>query len=286
MPAAPCWGLEPSTLVIAGAHHRAGSELLTRIMGALCKRCFNLKRWKTDYAPGARCAIDVNVGINAHDDQFNSSSLIAAYSHGLRLISTGHWKLPLNELEAALRAAGVPWKMVHVVRQPIDLVLSAYYYHQVSSEPWALEVDPPWYKRMGLQPSLHPGLSFCSQLRSLHPSVGVVLQAQHSMRLLAEMTASAEACAARPMRCANVWLETLIDDLDSGLKQVLSAIRPSAIMHDQLLAVMSRAGNMSSAQKAKSAHVTRGKHSANERKTLLEILKASPYGNVQHCAPR
>ena len=127
MPASPCWGLEPSTLVIAGAHHRAGSELLTRIMGALCKRCFNLKRWKTDYAPGARCAIDVNVGIHAHDDQFNSSSLIAAYSHGLRLISTGHWKLPLNELEAALRAAGVPWKMVHVVRQPIGLVLSAYY---------------------------------------------------------------------------------------------------------------------------------------------------------------
>ena len=32
-------GLALRHLALAGAHHRTGSEMLTRIMGALCKRC-------------------------------------------------------------------------------------------------------------------------------------------------------------------------------------------------------------------------------------------------------
>jgi len=259
-------------LVLAGAHHRSGSEMLTRMMGALCKRCFELRHWKR---ARALCAIDADVGLRSAPFP-NVSALLAAHSAGLRLLSSGHWTLPLQGFDGLVDGTST-WRMVHLVRAPLGLVISAYHYHQTTNEPWALEAGPRWYARMGLAPPLPLGMSFAEQLRRLNSSAGIQLQAQHSLRLLSEMVAVAEACRSRPAHCTNLWLEDVARGFDAGATALLRAIGAPRSVQPQLLLTLRRTGRLSDAQRAVSPHVTDGKHDA-ERGSLLVTLRASPFG--------
>ena len=273
--------LGAGALILAGAHHRSGSEMLTRMMGALCKRCYSVRRWKRQDSPivdpseHSPCKVDVDVG--PQSPLGNASALVDAHMAGLRLVSSGQWTLSPSQLEAQMSVARVHWRMVHLVRAPIDLIISAFYYHQTTDEPWALESDPKWYVRMGLSPPLPTGLSFSEHLRQLNATAGVLLQAQHSMRLLAQMAAVAEACTASPEHCTNIWLKAFTTDFDRAASRLLSAIGAPAARHADLLSVLRRAGHLSSTQRQASKHVTSGKH-PEQRAQLVGVLRVSAYG--------
>ena len=188
----PCF--RPSTLALAGAHHRTGSEMLTRIMGSLCKRCWGLRRWKShqpDRPPAGQpdrrspCEVDGSVPWDV-----SAAHLNASYAAGLRLLSSGAWELDPARLPRALPPA-VLWRMVHLVRDPLETVLSAYHYHQVTAEPWVHVPGPAWHRRMGLRPALASrNQSFAQQLRSLDRAQGVALQAQPSRAITYSQLAS------------------------------------------------------------------------------------------------
>lgn len=294
--ASPC----AAHLILAGAHHRAGSEMLTRMLGALCKRCWSVRRWKPSARDDGPCAVDATTGRRG----MNASALARARRGGLRLLSSGQWAIAPPELARVLGAERVGWRMAHLVRDPFELVLSAFYYHLDTTEPWAHVVDPPWYARMRLAPPLPRGSTYRQQLRSLNATAGVVLQAQHSLRGIATMAAVAEGCAALPERCTNLWLHDFQRDFDAAAARLLAAIglgrtgvggasvaRASASAgrgdggvraagddeFERLLGVLRRAGRLSDAQRRASAHVTAGKHGAQHR-LLSEVLQASAFG--------
>ena len=277
-----CW--PPAQLVVAGAHHRTGSEMLTRVMGVLCKRCCadgrgrRVARWKAAPASasasvsaaaavdGAPCQVDSRA-------RWEARTVNASYAAGLRLLSSGAWDLAPSELARALPNA--PWRMVHLVRDPFDAVVSAYHYHQTTDEPWVHEPSPAWHRRMGLRPPLPSGASttFAQQLRALDRATGVVLQAQQSRRTLATMVAVAEACA--PPRCTNLRLDDFQRDFDAAASALLRALGARPAVMGELGRAARRVGRLSPTQASNSSHVTRGKHRAHQA-ALLATLAASP----------
>lgn len=274
-----CW--PPAQLVVAGAHHRTGSEMLTRVMGVLCKRCVTdgrgrrVARWKA--APSSAAAVGASVdGAPCQVDsraRWEARTINTSYAAGLRLLSSGAWELAPSELPRALPNA--PWRIVHLVRDPFDAVVSAYHYHQITDEPWVHEPSPAWHRRMGLRPSLPIGASttFAEQLRGLDRATGVVLQAQQSRRTLATMVAVAEAC--EPPRCTNLRLEAFQRDFDGAASALLSALGARPAVMGELGRAARRVGHLSPSQASNSSHVTRGKHPAHQA-ALLATLSASP----------
>ena len=75
---------------------------------------------------------------------------------------------------------------------------------------------------MGLE--LPPGSSFRSHLRSLDQRAGVLLQARHSLRLVAQMVAVAEDCADLPQHCTNLWLGAFSSDFDRAVRALLRGL--------------------------------------------------------------
>ena len=266
----PC--VDPATLILGGAHHRVGSEMLTRTLGALCKACFPVRRWKQS----GPYVIDAETSSRQHGAT-NISAILQRYrKDGLRLLTSGRWSIAPSKLARTLDGAAVHWRMVHLIRPPQDAVLSAYLYHLNTSEPWALVVDPPWYSRMGLSPQLPVGLCYQQQLRRLNSSAGIRLQAQHSLRLLAQMVAVAEQCDALPA-CTNVWLDDFEADFDTAAASLLRALGVERrLIAGRLLPTLRRAGKLSDAKRRASAHVTRGKDEAR-RAALSSLLDASAF---------
>jgi len=193
----------PEQLLIGGAHHRTGSELLSRLMGVICKHCLYQSHWK-------RGSSVCHVGTDGEEDVERAvPALQAAYSQGLRLLSSGRWALDPTELSMVEK--GLPWKMVHFIRDPVDAIVSAYMYHLVTAEEWVRLANPSWYDRMGLRPPLPEGSTFAMQLKALDMQSGLALQATLSLRYLAGMTAVAERCARLPERCTNLPLKRFED---------------------------------------------------------------------------
>jgi len=168
--------------------------------------------------------------------------------------------------------------MAHLVRPPLQTVLSAFSYHVVTRERWVHDRDPRWYARMGLWPPLPAGGSFASHLRGLDRTTGVLLQAQHSRRLLAAMVAVAEACAAAgPPRCYNFGLEAFMSDFEATARAFVLALGVGASAADRLVRAVQAAAQLTD-EKRQSSHVTRGKHSSREDELLIAALHASTLG--------
>ena len=76
-------------LLLAAAHHRVGSEMLTRLLRALCRR-------HQRFAPHqVRCLIDAETS-SGQQGHVNESALARLFDrHGLRLFSSGRWSLGL-----------------------------------------------------------------------------------------------------------------------------------------------------------------------------------------------
>ena len=278
----------PPALLLAGAHHRGGSEMLTRMLGALCKKLYGVSRWKPhspslaqqllslDAAtrPPPACLVDVET--SAAQSGLNSSAIAALYYRGVRLLSSGRWSLSPLEMDRVLGSAGVPYRFVHIVRSPMEVTVSSYLYHLTTTEPWAHVRDPPWAKRMNLRPPLPAAHSFSSHLNSLNRSEGVALQAQHSLRLVASMVAVAEQCARVPMqRCTNLPLGSFLSNFDSAARQLLDSLGVPSARHAGLLPVLRRVGKLSEAQARASSHVTRGKDETT-RRALFHALGEAP----------
>jgi hypothetical protein len=260
--------IEPDRLLLAGAHHRGGSEMLTRSLSALCSHCF----------PGTRgaCRLDVDTGRRG----LNVSALVARRARPrLRVLSSGQWSLPIPEMARALQQAGIPWRMVHLVRDPFDLILSAYWYHRKTREEWALQPSPAWASRMGLSPPLPAGLSFQQTLLALNGSAGIVFQAQHSARLVAAMVATAEGCAAMVAACTNLWLDSFAHTFDGAAADLLQGLGVLGAARRSLVHVLRGAAHLSEAQMRASHHATRGKH-LQQNTHLSEALHHSSLGPV------
>ena len=265
----------PTPLLLAGAHHRGGSEMLTRMMGALCKSEFKVRRWKSG---SQTCVIDAETSRAQHG--VNASAISSLHTRGVRLFSSGRWSIAPSELHAVLGAASSSWRFVHLVRPPLELIVSSYLYHLTTSEPWAHVRDPPWARRMGLTPPLPAGATFSSHLRTLNRTAGVLLQTQHSMRLIASMVSVAEDCASHHVRahCTSLWLHSFLFDFDAAAIAMLSALGIHPSRHPALLLPLRRAGKLSDAQAKASQHVTRGKDDAT-REMLFDIVRtSSAYG--------
>lgn len=278
-------------LLVAGAHHRVGSELLTRLLRVVCRAVARRK---------SACVIDAETSA-LQPTPLNASALVALHARrGVRLVSSGRWSLALSDVDAHLAAAGIPWRFVHFVRPPLEVVVSSYLYHLSTTEPWAHVRSPPWAWRMHLQPPIAHGYSYVDHLNTLNRTVGVQLQAQHSLRLIAAMVAVAEDCASRSptvitpsargrrITCTNLWLEGFSTDFDRAARAFLSALGLAHAATDEaqqqeaehtrpLLASLRRAGHLSEGKARTSRHVTRGKDELT-RAMLMRTLRASAYG--------
>ena len=80
-----------SMLILGGAHHRTGSELLSRCMSAVCKHCFGVAHWKNK-AVSARQPCRVGTDGEALVER-STAAILSSYMKGLRLLSSGRWIL-------------------------------------------------------------------------------------------------------------------------------------------------------------------------------------------------
>ena len=286
-------------LLLAGAHHRGGSEMLTRMLGALCKAVYGVKRWKKSSSDGP-CLIDAETA--SAQGGYNVTSLLKLHKRGVKLFSSGRWSIPPEDM--AIEPYFPQWRLIHIVRPPLELIVSSYLYHLHTDEEWAARViDPPWATRMSLSPPIPRGLTYQQHLQSLNHTAGVILQAQHSLRLIASMVATAEQCMLMPPPhsadssepdlslyplsprvCVNLWLGGFLHNFDKTVTKMLIGLgvsRGSDGSYNHLLPALKRAGHLTEEQAKKSSHVTRGKDDET-RQRLIETLRYSEHGPILH----
>ena len=242
--------------------------MLTRLLRALCRR-------HQRFAPHqVRCLIDAETS-SGQQGHVNESALARLFDmHGLRLFSSGRWSLRPMELSQAIDGTRGSFRMVHLIRPPLEVVVSSYLYHLTTAEPWAHVRNPAW--AIYLHPPLPPGASFATHLQSLSRQDGVLFQAQHSLRLIAQMVALAEACARwKPPKCTNIWLGAFASDFDLAAQSVLRAL---GLWTDRWTdGGKQRWAGLQDRDGRTSHHATGDKSEQNDMRVLLSALRRAAF---------
>ena len=137
-----CHGNSP---ILIGTHHKTGTVLLRHILYQVCP----LLQW--------RCSIDNNPSTCISSDQARIGGMQVCFlQHGIRF---------------KVQSSKTPFRFVHVVRDPLEVVLSGYQYHLRTTERWALRPD----KR-------YNGTSYRAYLNSLPAREGLRAELKHSLK--------------------------------------------------------------------------------------------------------
>lgn len=137
-----CHGNSP---ILIGTHHKTGTVLLRHILLQVCP----LLQW--------RCSIDNNPSTCISSEQARIGGMQLCFlQHGIRF---------------KVQDTKTPFRFVHVVRDPLEVVLSGYQYHLRTTERWALRPD----KR-------YNGTSYRAYLNSLPARDGLRAELKHSLK--------------------------------------------------------------------------------------------------------
>jgi hypothetical protein len=102
-----------------------------------------------------------------------------------------------------------PFRGSHMIRDPRDVVVSAYFYHLRTAEPWALEPGEAW-----------GGLSYQAHLRGLDRSAGLLAEIRRSAgTVIADMTA----WDYRDPRFLELRYEDMLADEEAGWRRLFDA---------------------------------------------------------------
>ena len=137
-----CHGNSP---ILIGTHHKTGTVLLRHILYEVCP----LLQW--------RCSIDNKPSACISPEQARLGGMHLCFlQHGIRF---------------KVQGSTTPFRFVHVVRDPLEVVLSGYQYHLRTTERWALRPD----KR-------YNGTSYRAHLNSLRARDGLRAELKHSLK--------------------------------------------------------------------------------------------------------
>jgi len=125
-----------------------------------------------------------------------------------------HWSWPVSRLFEHLFYNGT-MKVVHFVRDPLDLLVSAYNYHMAGSELWLLYGDSNLWR--GCPKHTHV-LVDC--LRSLKKNEGLVAQTRNMMREIREMFKAVQVFSRWPERALNICIWDFKRDLEIAITKI------------------------------------------------------------------
>jgi len=142
-PFATCHGDSP---ILIGTHHKTGTVLMRHILRTICP----LLNW--------RCSIDNEpMTCNSADQARAAGFQVCFLQHGIQF----------KKVQSTER----PFRFVHVMRDPMEVVISGYKYHLKTTERWALRPD----KR-------YNGTSYRQYLNTLSMTDGLRAELKHSMK--------------------------------------------------------------------------------------------------------
>lgn len=137
-----CHGDSP---ILIGTHHKTGTVLLKHVF--LKEVCPML---------GWRCSFDNQPVPCSSPEQARAAGLQLCFlQHGIRFKLQGH----------------TPYRFIHAIRDPLEVVVSGYQYHLKTTEKWALRPN-----------RRYNGTSYRAYLNSLPLREGLQAEAKHSMR--------------------------------------------------------------------------------------------------------
>jgi len=136
---------DPDSPILIGTHHKTGTVLLRHILREVCP----LLQW--------RCSVD--------DIPTTCRTPAQAHVAGLQLCFQQH------AIRLKVQDSEKPFRFVHVIRDPLEVVLSGYQYHLKTTERWALRPD----KRF-------KGKSYRAYLNSLPLPEGLAAELKHSLK--------------------------------------------------------------------------------------------------------
>ena len=106
-----------NTPILVGTHHKTGTVLLQHILKDACR----LLRW--------RCTFNHRPTFCASPEDARKENLQLCFlQHGVR------FKLK----------SGAPYRFIHGIRDPFEVVISGYQYHLRTTEKWAHVEDARW----------------------------------------------------------------------------------------------------------------------------------------------
>lgn len=132
------------TPILVGTHHKTGTVLLQHILKDACR----LLRW--------RCTFNHKPYYCASpEDAVKENLQMCFLQHGIRF--------KVN--------SGAPYRFIHGIRDPFEVVISGYQYHLRTTEKWALVPDARWN-----------GTSYRKHLNKLPLHDGLLTELKHSLR--------------------------------------------------------------------------------------------------------
>jgi len=149
-PYSHCHGSSP---ILVGTHHKTGTVLLTHILKGACKAL----KW--------RCTFNHR--------PTHCGSAAEAVAAGLHLCFLQHgirFQLPLHRATAN-GSSHVPYRFIHSIRDPLEVVLSGYAYHLKTTERWAQRSEARWN-----------GTTYVKYLNGLSLEQGLLAELVHAKR--------------------------------------------------------------------------------------------------------
>ena len=131
--------------ILIGTHHKTGTVLLRHILREVCP----LLQW--------RCSVD--------DVPTTCRSPEQAQTAGLQLCFQQH------AIRLKVQDSPVPYRFVHIIRDPLEVVLSGYQYHLKTTERWAVRPDKRYKNK-----------SYRGYLNSLSLADGLAAELKHSLK--------------------------------------------------------------------------------------------------------
>jgi len=131
--------------ILIGTHHKTGTVLLRHILREVCP----MLQW--------RCSVD--------DVPTTCRTPEQAQTAGLQLCFQQH------AIRLKVQDSPTPYRFVHVIRDPLETMLSGYQYHLKTTERWALRPDKRFH-----------GKSYRSHLNSLPLAEGLAAELAHSLK--------------------------------------------------------------------------------------------------------
>ena len=130
--------------ILIGTHHKTGTVLMRHILREVCP----MLQW--------RCSVD--------DVPTTCRTPEQAQTAGLQLCFQQH------AIRLKVQGSQTPYRFVHVIRDPLEVVLSGYEYHLKTTERWALRPDKRFKNK-----------SYRSYLNSLSLAEGLAAELKHSL---------------------------------------------------------------------------------------------------------
>ena len=138
-----CHGAAP---LLVGTHHKSGTVLLMHVLKDTCRSL----RW--------RCSFDNRPTACTSAEQAHAAGLrLCMLTHGIRF--------------KGLAGDQGPYRFVHAVRDPLEMVISGYSYHLRTTEKWAHRAQPRWN-----------GTTYVKYLNRLPLRDGLLAEVRHTRR--------------------------------------------------------------------------------------------------------